>query len=378
LAYTPGLKRKELVLVRKERKLPVQGEVRVRQGDSVTPDAVIAETRLPGTPYICNVTHELDIDEEEIEEYMLKKKGASVKKGEPIAEYKAFWGMINRVSLSPADGIIELVSKLSGQVVIREPPISLQIRAYIPGEVVKVLPSEGAVIQTSAAFIQGIFGVGGETFGELMIVSESDEVVTADKIGAQCSGKILVIKGSVRIEVIRRAVEVGAKGIICACISAKDLIEFVGYELGVVITGHENVGVTLIATEGFGERLKMSEKTFQLLKKFDGKQTSMNGATQIRAGVIRPEIIVPQKDIDSTRLREHGVEETEALGEGLKPGTAIRVISEPYFGALGQVIELVPELQKLETESSVRTLRAELDDGRRVVVPRANVEIVGE
>jgi len=32
----------------------------------------------------------------------------------------------------------------------------------------------------------------------------------------------------------------------------------------------------------------------------------------------------------------------------------------------------------IETESEVRVLEAELDDGRRVVIPRANVEIIEE
>jgi hypothetical protein len=60
------------------------------------------------------------------------------------------------------------------------------------------------------------------------------------------------------------------------------------------------------------------------------------------------------------------------------PGTAIRIISEPYFGSLGHVSELPPELQLVETGSKVRVLTAELDDGRIVTVPRANVEIIGD
>ena len=59
-------------------------------------------------------------------------------------------------------------------------------------------------------------------------------------------------------------------------------------------------------------------------------------------------------------------------------GTLIRIIREPYFGAIGKVLSLPVELQKLEQESSVRVLEAELEDGRTVTVPRANVEIIEE
>ena len=36
----------------------------------------------------------------------------------------------------------------------------------------------------------------------------------------------------------------------------------------------------------------MGDRTFNLLKSHDSKFVSINGATQIRAGVIRPEIVI--------------------------------------------------------------------------------------
>ena len=41
----------------------------------------------------------------------------------------------------------------------------------------------------------------------------------------------------------------------------------------------------------------------------------------------------------------------------------IRIIREPYFGALGRVSALPAELQELETEAKVRVLEVELEDG---------------
>jgi hypothetical protein len=59
-------------------------------------------------------------------------------------------------------------------------------------------------------------------------------------------------------------------------------------------------------------------------------------------------------------------------------GTYVRIIQEPYFGDVGHVRNLPPELQGVETESSVRIVEIELEDGRKVLVPRANVEIIEE
>lgn len=69
-------------------------------------------------------------------------------------------------------------------------------------------------------------------------------------------------------------------------------------------------------------------------------------------------------------------EAEDELSSGMKPGTKIRIIREPYFGALGEVISLPIELQKVESESSVRVIEIELEGGERVIVPRANVEII--
>ena len=147
-----------------------------------------------------------------------------------------------------------------------------------------------------------------------------------------------------------------------------------GYEIGVAITGNEELGLTLIITEGFG-KMNMSEKTYELLTNFDGKLACINGATQIRAGVMRPEIIIPRDDVKMSSLTETGA---EVYMEGMKPGMPVRIISDPYFGALGSISSLPIELTTIDTESDVRVLNVTLDDGRRVTVPRANVEIVEE
>ena len=142
-----------------------------------------------------------------------------------------------------------------------------------------------------------------------------------------------------------------------------------GSTLGVVITGHENLGLSLILTEGFGDLL-MSKKAFSILSRFEGHPTSLNGSTQIRAGVIRPEIVIPRTDIRTDELKDTD----DANSEGLQIGSLIRLINEPHFGALGTVTNLPVERQVLESGSKVRVLEAELEDGSRVIVPRANVE----
>ena len=159
-------------------------------------------------------------------------------------------------------------------------------------------------------------------------------------------------------------------GIIAGGIDDADLRQLLGYELGVAITGSEKLGITLVITEGFGS-IAMAERTFALLKAREGMKTSINGATQIRAGVVRPEIVIPF-------VSEGEDTEADATVGLLGIGTSVRIIREPHFGKLGRVTELPIELQKLETEAEVRVLQVEFEDGEKTTLPRANVEVIEE
>jgi hypothetical protein len=369
-AYTPGLKVKKAMRVDKMRRLPILGEVFPKVGDKVNYDDIIAKTEISGDPEIVKVSMLLGLEPEDLPRFMKKSLGDTVEKGEQIAFYSALFGLIKKSVEAPIDGTVESISEITGQVIIRGAPIPVEVDAYIPGTVVEVMPREGAVIETNAAFIQGIFGIGGEIHGDIhVIVEENTQVVDADVIKPEHKGKVLIGGSQVTLDALRKAAEVGVSAIVSGGVRHDDLTTFTGEEIGVAITGQEEVGITLIITEGFG-KMTMSQRTFDLLKEFEGYLASVNGATQIRAGVLRPEIIIPHE--------QHEEGETEALSQGMVPGTPIRIIRQPYFGAIGKVHSLPVELQQLESESKVRVVNIELEDGEVVMVPRANVEIIEE
>jgi len=371
-AYTPGLKVLAYTVVEKQRRLPLPGEVLVKEGDKVKAEQIVAKTSLPGSVQTVNVAGLLGILPEEIDEAMLKKSGDNVQKDEVIAQSKGFFGLFKSTVKSPITGTVESVSKITGQVILREPPIPVQVIAYIDGEVSKVFPNEGVLIKTEGSFIQGIFGIGGETIGELALASDSpDKILTDQDINESFKNKIIIGGSLAPFETLIKARNVGAKGIIVGGIEDQDLKKFMGYDIGVAITGSENVGLTIIVTEGFG-RLRMADRTFNLLKALVGKKASINGATQIRAGVMRPEVIVPIEKAPDKKIAHI------STGSGLEIGMAVRIIREPYFGMIGKVVDLPVALENIETESKVRVLEVELENNKRVKLPRANVEIIEE
>jgi hypothetical protein len=375
-AYTPGLKVARRTEVKKERRLPLRGEVLVKAGDRITAETVIARTELPGNVQTINVANKLSILPEDIHRHMLAKVGEWVEEGAHVAESRSFFGLFKSRCEMPVSGAIESVSDITGQVIIREKAIPVEVNAYVDGEVVEVFEDEGVMMQTNATFVQGIFGIGGEAIGVLEAVAGTpDEVLTPEMITPAHKDKIILGGSLVTIETLRRAQEVGARGIIAGGIGDAELRTILGYDLGVAITGSEDIGTTVIVTEGFG-KMTMAERTFDLLRSRQGMKTSISGATQIRAGVIRPEVVIP---VDGTGAEIGDSESRRKFSTGgLVVDSPVRAIREPYFGRIGKVTELPPKLQKLESEAMVRVLGVEFEDGTRAIIPRANVELIEE
>jgi len=374
-AYTPGLRVTAQAEIEKDRILPLKGEVKVKVGDKVKANDIVAMTELPGDAQSINAMGLLGCEASEVPEYMLKQEGDAIEEGEIIAETKPLLPFLKFMTAkvkTPIDGKIYKISNVTGQVILQEPPKPVIVKAYVDGEVQEVLPDEGVILKTTATFIQGIFGVGGETGGEIVIVSKSpkDELMP-DEILPEHKGKVIVGGSYVGIEAIKKAIDTGVAGVIAAGLGDKDLKKLLGYDLGVAITGHEEIGTTIVVTEGFG-RIEMAHRTFELLRTREGMRASISGATQIRAGVIRPEIIIP---LEPAQISSEAESQTAAT-DGVQEHAPVRIIREPNFGQIGHVKRLIPELMIMESETKVRVMEVTLADGTDFIVARANVEII--
>ncbi len=364
----------ERTVVRRRRQLPIPGTMLVGRGDRVSADSVVARAELAGPVHAMNVANLLGVAPDEIPEYLLKREGDAVGKDEVLAENKPLITWFKTEVRAPITGTLETVSTLTGQVLMREPPKVLELRAYIDGVVVDVQAEQGVTVETVCTLVQGIFGVGGEISGELVIGVESpEEHLTPARLTTDMKGKVVVGGSFLSADTMARAREVGLAALVVGGIHDKDLRELLGYDLGVAITGTERVGFTLVLTEGFGA-IPMAPKTYRLLSAHAGQKASVSGATQIRAGVIRPEIIIPKPQA----VAQGAVESDIGERGGLKVGDVIRVIRDPLFGQIGQVVALPGELRTIETESLVRVLEVEFPDKRRAVIPRANIELIEE
>ncbi len=448
-------------IIRRERLLPLPGDVLVTEGQDVAADTIIARTEeLPGEPYVIDLRAELKAPKlaaEDVDRAVLKKVGEQVKAQEVIARHShGFWGEVATCK-SPVSGTVEFISRSFARILIREDPRSAQptaivavarkldvwpsslktymrfregdevrqgmvlaaspstagmdyayspisgiiekvctktgtvtivrpvkettVDAYFAGRVESVIPERGAVIAATGTLIEGVFGIGFEHHGPLAVLTRSpEEDLDPAAITDAHEGKIIVAGRRVTLEGLRRAVDAGACGAICGGVDNLDLVEWLGQEIEVGITGQEDVDFTLILTEGFGAT-PMDEAVFATLLAADGRVSSVNGSTHVRAGVIRPEVVIvgPPAGLGESGTAEAGTAEwggAARLEPALVEGAAVRLVGPRRFGQRGQVVEVPAERQALGTEARVKVVRVRLEDGTVISVPQANVEVL--
>ena len=370
-AYTPGLKVTRRITHRARRMLPVSGDMLVKAGDRVQARDVVAQTFMPGDITPLNLANLLSVSPGDVPVCMLKREGDRVTAGEVLARSKGLFGFFQSEYKAGVSGTIESISSVTGQVIIRGEPRPVQVLAFLPGEVIEVIPKEGVVIEAEVSYIQGIFGIGGEAFGPIRMACQAhDEELAADLITPAMKGAIVIGGARMTGDAVRKAIEVGASAVVSGGMDDQDLKEILGHDLGVAITGSERIGTTVIITEGFGE-IAMALRTFKLLASRAGDEASVNGTTQIRAGVMRPEIVIPL-----TGEKQAETPEEKHTAGMLEVGMPVRIIRDPHFGLIGRVESLPPEPHELASGSKARVLAVRTESGENLVVPRANVELI--
>ncbi len=436
--------------VRRERRLPLPGEILVAEGDRVSPDTLVARTEfIPGDPYVVdlksemgrprisrsdmqrslqvavgqrvtkgdilarmkkgilggsttvqspvggvveyvsavhgriliredaqsadpvlvvNVARQLDVWPAMVRMYMEYREGQEVKQGAVLAASPGAAGMV--YAYAPAAGTIQRVDAHNGLVYIVRPMQVTRLAAHITGTVEKILGDEGVVIRGPSVVLNGVFGVGAEAFGELLVLGDADRVIRPEDVDAQVADRVVALAGIADEAVLSRAEEYGARGIIVGGLDELDLVHFMKAELGAGMTGEEDLSMTIILTEGFG-RLSLPREIVAVLRLYEGVMLSINGRTQVRAGAQRPEVLIPVPVDGGESFSEVSIAEGEP-----QPGQLVRIITSPYFGAYGEVEEVLTLSQRYETEAELPSIRVLLRDGRRAVVPVVNVEIV--
>ena len=347
-----------LTNVRRERVLPLPGEILVEEGDQVEPMQVVARTEVPGDSHILPIARLLGLPTAKVDRCLRVKSGEAVEKGQIVARRGRWFGPAVR---SPIDGWV--VFSGGGRLLIEAEPTLFELKAYIPGTVTNVVEPHGLVIETTGAVAQGVWGSGGEGLGVLKRMAEQpDDVLRGEQIDPACHGMILIAGAGLDEHVIKQAEMFQVRGIVVGGLSPRLVERF------------ERSPFPIVVTEGIGE-VPMSLPIFQLLTTNDGREAVISGNVQYRWPLIRPEVVIP---LPAAALSESPFS-SDSLGQPGSPltvGMPVRVLRAPYMGMAGEVVGLPSEPRYIETGARVHGAEVDFGGDEIAFVPLLNIEVL--
>jgi hypothetical protein len=347
------------MVMRRERMLPLRGEVLVGTGHRVHPTDVIGRTSVPSEVHLLNVARALSLASTDLGPYMRVAAGARVEEGDVLAAGSGASRLFGRSYRSPVTGVVAGVS--NGRVLIQSDRQVLDLAAHYRGTVINVMSGLGAIIEVKGALIQGIWGSAKEGFGVLRVmVDDPSEAMDPAKMDMSCRNAVLVGSSSLDEETLLRARDVEVQGVIVG-----------GVDTGLVDVV-EAMPFPVVVTEGMG-RFTISGPVFELLKAYDGQEASIRGTMEARGGAVRPEVIIYASYAG-------GDAELEGRPEFLlEAGSQVRIVRGPHMGETGTVTAFPLGSRQLATgaKAKVRGFEIRLDSGAEVFVAQTNVELFG-
>lgn len=224
----------------------------------------------------------------------IAEKSISIKVGQAVSPGQIIASIIhknNNMCLnSITTNVFGTVTDINDNIIkIKNTQISKYLKSYLSGEVICIDENYSVTIRSKVIRITGNYGIGGEKCGVLKVTNK--KILTSDDILPSDNGKIILTRGYISKSAILKAAETNVTAIIGSSSDLSIIRNYVGSNFIPSITGAEDVATGLILINGFGHSL-IKRTIFDLLSKFEGNNIALNGTTHIRAGAIRPEVLI--------------------------------------------------------------------------------------
>jgi hypothetical protein len=340
-----------MTAIHRERVLPVNGRVLVRNGQKVNAMDTIAEATVAPEHLILNIARSLKISTEKADQLVQYKAGDKVSAGDILAGPV---GLTRRVIRAPSAGVVLVVGE--GQVILEVSNPPFQLRAGIPGFVDGIIPDRGVMIKTTGSLVQGVWGNGHEDFGLLnVLIRNKAELLTPDQLDVSLRGSIVVGGYCGNAEVFQAADELPVRGLILASMDS-----------ALIPVALERPYPVLIL-EGFGN-LPLNVPTLNLISTSSRREAAIFAVNPAAHLESRPEIIIPLPTMGDV---------SEPLRTAfLSPGQRVRIIREPHRSELGTLVALISRPVEFPSGLKLPAARVRLENGEIAIVPQANLEVL--
>jgi len=341
-----------LTTIVRERLLPLPGRVTVRLNQKVSATDVIAEASLAREHVLLDVARSLGISADAADRLIKCKVGDKLAQNTIVAEGG---GLLPREMRVPREGRVVAVG--GGQILLEVGDTGFALRAGLPGLVTKIIPERGAIIQTSGALIQGLWGNGRVDAGLMLNLAEKpDDVLAASRLDVSLRGSVILGGPCRDAETLRAAAELPVRGLILSSI------------LPLLIPLALQMRYPIVVIDGLGH-FPMNPVARKILSTNSKREVALNAEPYDRYTGARPEVII------QLPITQEPLEPRDA--ETFAPGQQVRLRRAPHAGAVGTLVALRSGLTTLP--SGLRAVAGEvrLEGGEQILVPLVNLEVIG-
>lgn len=366
------IRRKPSICLLVKRKLKGPGNIVASKGTEVAPHDLLGRYKLTLGFTKVNIAKELNVSAQEIPKLLNKPVGQTIFKGELLAFKK---GVFSKAQIiAPTDGIFQSLDEKTGEATFKLLPKEYALTAGVFGVVEAVDHQKGEVlIKTMVTELFGVLGTGIEKEGFINVLSGAADLVNKESITDSHKGQILVAGSLILESTIRRALSFAVSGIICGGLNMDDYLAMVG-NLNQAKRVGSDIGISIIASEGFGI-IPMGDDFYEVLKRYNGRFAIIQGNLN--------RLLLPSDDPNSIlSCRKVVLPLNEALGSKpqlsigeIKKGTKVRLITPPFMGAQGEVLEIDGNPTKLESGISTYLITIGTKN-KKIKAPFSNVEII--
>ncbi|HUY98872.1 MAG TPA: hypothetical protein VMU89_00875 [Thermomicrobiaceae bacterium] len=361
-----------------ERALDVPGSVAVAVGDSVEPERSIAVASAPsGRVMTLHLARELGVAPGSIAQYLTKPIGSSFEAGEAVARSRR--GLRSTVASAPFAGTVTEIDETAGTAILIPATSQFALEAMVFGRVEALIDDRGALISTSGSRVRGALGLGASVVGPIRAaIDRADRELTADAIGEDLRGSVVLAGMTAGAATMRRLAEVGARAVVMGSVSEAEIRRAVypgrapaverfwrdGSGTIALMAEVDRVPLTVFVTEGFGRR-PMAGPVFDFLAEHEGQlATILAGRPGVDEGWPYLFFSTAPSQLDERIPRVVPSDGIRArLADPAQLGTVVvcrgGVIAEFAHGGRREVVEV------------------ETGSGGRLRVPLANLEILG-
>lgn len=338
------------IRILRKRLLPTPGTIVTGIGQKVTPNQTVARTNQNTRFEILSLSELLDISPAEVENSLTIQLGSRITQGMVILEKKGVLGRGLSYE-SPYDG--ELFGINNGRIIIKQTGDIYEMRAQLPGRVVKALPEQGIILETFGSLIQAVWSTQGEAHGTLKVLAHTpDGFIFPEQLTSELAGKVLVVGHIDQPSILEKAEDIGIQAVI------------VGTMPSSLFTFAVDCGIPVIVTNGAGVH-GFSDAAFQVLKEADGLNTSIFPAG---AEANRPEIIIP--------MDKKSGDEPVSANQPIAVGQQVRLLRRPYTNQMAEIVHIFKRAQFTAIGSRAYGANVRLESNQVVFVPFANMEAI--